>query len=49
MMYVVEMTSCGMIHVPCFIKTGAGIQANLRCCLRKLRGYNVGIINEKEF
>jgi hypothetical protein len=41
--YTVEMASCGMIYIRSFVKTGTGIQAILRFCLRNLRGCNVGI------
>jgi hypothetical protein len=43
MKYVVEVASCGMIHIPSFMKTGTDIEAVLRFCLRNLRGCNVGI------
>jgi hypothetical protein len=43
MMYTVEMASCGMIYLLSFLKTGTGIQAILRFCLRNVRGCNVGI------
>jgi hypothetical protein len=45
---VVEMGSCGMIHIPSFMEISTGVQAILRFCLRNLRGRNVGIIDEKD-
>lgn len=45
MMYSVEMTSCGMLHVLSFVKTAIGAQAILRFCFTYLRGCNVGIID----
>jgi hypothetical protein len=36
------MTSCGMICIPSFMKTGAGVQAILKCCLNSLKNCNVG-------
>jgi hypothetical protein len=48
MMYVVEMSSCGMIILPVFMKTDTGFQAILRFCLSKLNGYNVGITDGKQ-
>jgi hypothetical protein len=38
MKYADEMASRGRIHIPSFMKTGAGIQAISRFCLRNLRG-----------
>jgi hypothetical protein len=38
-----EMVSYGMIHIPSFIKIGAGVQAILRFCLRNLRVCNIRI------
>jgi hypothetical protein len=43
MEYAVEIDSCGMIYMPCFMKIGTGVQAVLRCRPRNLRGCNVGI------
>jgi hypothetical protein len=43
MKYAVEIASYGMIYLLSFRKTGAGIQAILRFCLRNLRGCNIGI------
>jgi hypothetical protein len=43
MEYAVEIASCGMTHVPSFMKIGAGILAILLFCLRNLRGCNAGI------
>jgi hypothetical protein len=43
MEYGVEMTSCGMMHVPSIMKIGIGVQAILRFSLRNLRDFNVGI------
>jgi hypothetical protein len=42
MKYAVEMASCGTIYLTSFMKTGTGVQAILRVCLRNLRGCNVG-------
>jgi hypothetical protein len=39
----VEMASCGMIHVPSFMKIGKGVREILRFGHRNLRGCNVGI------
>jgi hypothetical protein len=46
-MYAVEMASCGMTHLPSFMKIGTWIQAILRCSVRNLRGCDVGITNGK--
>jgi hypothetical protein len=43
MEYAVEMTSCGKIYIPSFLKIGASVQALLRFIFRNLRGCNVGI------
>jgi hypothetical protein len=45
MKHAVEMAWCGMIYeyIPSFMKTGTGVQAISRFCLRSLRGCNVGI------
>jgi hypothetical protein len=43
MKYTVEMTSCGMMYFPRFIKIGTGVQAILRFCLINIRSCNVGI------
>jgi hypothetical protein len=45
MVHAVEMPSCGMIYIPSFMKTDAGVQAILGVCLRNLRGCNVGVID----
>jgi hypothetical protein len=49
-MYTVEMPSCGMIFLPTFRKSGAGVYVIhvLRFCLSNLNGYNVGITEGKE-
>jgi hypothetical protein len=44
----IEMASCGMIYVPSFMKIGAGVQAILRCCLKKLTGCSVGITGGRD-
>jgi hypothetical protein len=49
MNYAVGLASCGMVHVQSFMKTGTGIQAMMRFCLRNLRGCNVGITNGTDF
>jgi hypothetical protein len=49
MKYPVEIASCGMIHVPSFMKIGRGIQATYKFCLRNLRGCNVGITDGRDF
>jgi hypothetical protein len=46
--YAVEMASCGMINIPSFMKTGTGVQAILRFCLRNLRGCNVRVTDERD-
>jgi hypothetical protein len=43
MIYALEMTSCGMIYLPSFMKIATGVQAILRFCLKNLEGCNVGI------
>jgi hypothetical protein len=48
MMYVVEMTSGGMIYVTNFVKIHIGLQAIPRFGLRNLRGSNVGITGVKD-
>jgi hypothetical protein len=30
MKYAIEMTACGMIYIPSFIKTGTGIPSNIK-------------------
>jgi hypothetical protein len=45
----IEMTSSGMICVPSLMKIGSGIQTILRFCLSNLGGYDVGIIDERDF
>jgi hypothetical protein len=42
MKYAVDMVSCGVIYIPSFMKSGAGIQAILRFSLRNSRSCNVG-------
>jgi hypothetical protein len=42
------MDSYGMIYIPSFLKVGTDVQAILRFCLRKLRGCNVGISDERD-
>jgi hypothetical protein len=49
MVYAVEMASCGMIYIPSFIMTGAGLQAILRVFLKNLRGCNAGITDGRGF
>jgi hypothetical protein len=48
MIYTVEMPSCGMAFLPTFMKTGTGVHAILRFCLRNLNGCNVGITEGEE-
>jgi hypothetical protein len=43
------MASGGMICVPSLMQIGLGVQAILRFCLSNLRGYDVGIIDERNF
>jgi hypothetical protein len=43
-----EVASGGMMYIPSFMKTGTGVQAILRFCLRNLRGYNVGIADGRD-
>jgi hypothetical protein len=43
MMLTMEIVSSGMIYSPSSLKTGTGVQAILRFCLRHLRGCNVDI------
>jgi hypothetical protein len=38
-----EMGSDGMIHVPCFMKTGIGVEGKLKFGLSNLKGCNVDI------
>jgi hypothetical protein len=40
MKYAAVMTSYGLIHVPCFMKTGTGVQVVLRFYLSNLNGHN---------
>jgi hypothetical protein len=42
------MASCGMIYISSFMETGIGVQAILKCCLRKLRGCSVGITGGRD-
>jgi hypothetical protein len=46
--YTVDVTSDGMIYIPSFMKTYAGVQAILRFSLRNLRGCNAGITDGKD-
>jgi hypothetical protein len=39
----VEIGSDGMIYIPSFIKTGAGVEGILRFCLSNLKGCNIVI------
>jgi hypothetical protein len=48
MKYAVLMASCGMIHIPSFMKIGTGVQAILRFCLRNLQGCDVGITDGRD-
>jgi hypothetical protein len=48
MMYAVEISSCGMIILPIFMKSGTGFQTILRFCLSNLNGFNVDITDGKE-
>jgi hypothetical protein len=48
MMYAAEMTSCGMMYLPSFMKIGTGGQAILRFCLSNLNGCNVSITEERD-
>jgi hypothetical protein len=41
--YVVEIASCGMMHMSSFMKIGTGLQAILRFYLSSLKGCDVGI------
>jgi hypothetical protein len=47
-MHVFEISSCDMIFLLSFMKTGAGIQADLRFCLMNFNDCNVGMTNGKE-
>jgi hypothetical protein len=47
-MYAIEMGSGGMIYIPCFMKTGTGMQAIFRFCLRNFKGCNVGITDGRD-
>jgi hypothetical protein len=42
-----EMSSCGMIYKPSFMKTGSSVQVMLWFCLRNMRGCNVGVTDGK--
>jgi hypothetical protein len=44
----VEMSSCGMIHIPSLVKIGASVQALLRSRLINLRACNVGITTGRD-
>jgi hypothetical protein len=44
----VEMASCVIIYILCFMKTGTGVQAILGFCLRNLRGCNAGITDGRD-
>jgi hypothetical protein len=46
---VVEMSSCGMICVPSFMKIDTGVQAILRFGPRNLRGCNVSITDGRDY
>jgi hypothetical protein len=48
MKYAIEMASCSMIYIPCFMKIGIGIQAILRFYLSNLRGCNDCITDRKD-
>jgi hypothetical protein len=48
MMYSVEIASCGMIHVPSFMKIGTCVQAILMFFLSNFNGCNVGITDERD-
>jgi hypothetical protein len=48
MMYSVQITSCGMICLPSFMKIGTGIQAILRFRLSNLNGCNDGITDGRD-
>jgi hypothetical protein len=37
-----DMTSCGMIYIPSFIKIGTGLKEILKFCLGNFRGCVVG-------
>jgi hypothetical protein len=43
MKYSTEIALCGMIYIPCLLKTGTGFQALLRFFLSNLGCCNVGI------
>jgi hypothetical protein len=43
-----EIHSCGMILLPRFMRTGTGVQAILRFCLRNSNGCKVGITDGTE-
>jgi hypothetical protein len=44
------MTSSGdMICVPSFIQFGGGVEGMLRFCLKKLKCFNVGITDGKQY
>jgi hypothetical protein len=47
-MYAIEMASCSMTYLICFMKIGTGVQAILRLSLRNLRGCNAGITDGKD-
>jgi hypothetical protein len=46
--YVAQMTSCGIIYIPSFMKISTGVEAILRFCLINLRGYNVGTTDGRD-
>jgi hypothetical protein len=48
MMCAVQITSCGMICVPSFMKIGLVIQSILKFCLSNLNGYNDVITDERD-
>jgi hypothetical protein len=42
-----DIASCGMIHIPSFMKIGTCVRALLRFCCSGFRGYNLSISEEK--
>jgi hypothetical protein len=48
MVYTVEMPSSGMIILPSFMKTATGVERTLRLCLGNLKGYGVGITDNRD-
>jgi hypothetical protein len=47
-MHSVQMASCGIIHLPGFMKIGTGFQAILRFCFSNLKECNVGISDGRD-